>query len=62
LEPATIAGRVSFSRTQVLELIRELGDTRPPVLPGILVKVLDGNPLEGRQHRLGRVLETVQAR
>lgn len=52
LEPATIAGLVSFSSAQVLELIRELGETRPPLLPGIPVKVLDGNTLEGRQHRL----------
>jgi IS4 transposase len=35
-----------------MELIRELGETRPPLLPGVPVKVLDGNHLEGRQHRL----------
>jgi IS4 transposase len=52
LEPATIAGLVSFSSAHVLELIRELGETRPALLPGIPVKVLDGNHLEGRQHRL----------
>lgn len=52
LEPATIAGLVSFSSAHVLELIRELGETRPALLPGIAVKVLDGNTLEGRQHRL----------
>lgn len=52
LEPATIAGLVSFSSAQVMELIRELGETRPPLLPGVPVKVLDGNHLEGRQHRL----------
>lgn len=52
LETAIIAGLVSFSSAHVLELIRELGETRPPLVPGILVKVLDGNHLEGRQHRL----------
>ena len=52
LEPATIAGLVSFSSAHGLALIRELGETRPALLPGIPVKVLDGNHLEGRQHRL----------
>jgi hypothetical protein len=41
LEPATIAGLVSFSSTHVRELIRELGETRPPLWPGIPVKGLD---------------------
>jgi IS4 transposase len=52
LEMGTIAGLVSFSSAQALALVRELGETRPPVLPGVPVKVLDGNHLEGRQHRL----------
>lgn len=52
LETGTIAGLVSFSSAQALALIRELGETRPPLLPGVPVKVLDGNHLEGRQHRL----------
>jgi Transposase DDE domain len=52
LETATIAGLVSFSSAHVLELIRALGETRPPLLAGVPVKVLDGNHLEGRQHRL----------
>ena len=52
LEMGTIAGLVSFSSAQALDLIRERGETRPPLLPGVPVKVLDGNHLEGRQHRL----------
>jgi hypothetical protein len=52
LETATIAGLVSFSSAQVMELIRERGETRPSLLPGVPVKVLDGNHLEGHQHRL----------
>jgi IS4 transposase len=52
LEPATVAGLVSFSSAQVLELIQELGGARAPLLPGMPVKALDGNTLDGRPHRL----------
>lgn len=52
LEPTTTAGLVRFAATEAAALIDALGGAKPAPLPGWRVKVLDGNWLEGREHRL----------
>ena len=52
LEPGTSAALVRYSAEQATALIEEVGGARPGLLPGYRVKVLDGNWLEGREHRL----------
>jgi hypothetical protein len=52
LEASTSAALVAFSGARAAELIAELDGARPPLLAGMPVKVLDGNALAGREHRL----------
>ena len=52
LEPGTSAALVRYSAEQAGELIVEVGGTRPGLLAGYRVKILDGNWLAGREHRL----------
>jgi IS4 transposase len=52
LEPGVTAGLVRFAGAQAAALVDELGGAKPAPLPGWRVKVLDGNWLEGREHRL----------
>ena len=52
LEPNASAELVRYSAEQATEPIEEVGGARPEWLPGHRVKVLDGNGLEGREHRL----------
>ena len=52
LEPSTSAALVRYSAEQATGLIEEVGGARPALLAGYHVKVLDGNWLEGREHRL----------
>lgn len=52
LEPTTTAGLIRFAAEQAGALIDELGGAKPSPLPGWRVKVLDGNWLAGREHRL----------
>jgi hypothetical protein len=52
LEPSTSAALVRYSAEQATELIEAVGGARPGWLCGYRVKVLDGNWLEGREHRL----------
>jgi hypothetical protein len=52
IEPHTSAALVRFSAQQAEALIREVGGTEPALLPGLRVKVLDGNALGKREHRL----------
>lgn len=52
LEPGTSAALVRYSAAQATGLIEEVGGARPTLLSGYRVKVLDGNWLEGREHRL----------
>jgi len=52
LEPSTSAALVRYSAEQATGLIEEVGGARPALLAGYRVKVLDGNWLEGREHRL----------
>lgn len=52
LEPAVTAGLVGFASEQAGALIKHLGGAKPAPLPGWRMKVLDGNWLSGREHRL----------
>ena len=52
LELGTTAELVRFAATEATALIDELGGAKPAPLPGWRVKVLDGNWLAGREHRL----------
>lgn len=52
LETSTSAALVRYSAEQAAGLIAEVGGARPGLLGGYWVKVLDGNWLDGREHRL----------
>ena len=52
VEASTSAALVDFSGARAAELIAELDGARPSLLAGVRVKVLDGNALAGREHRL----------
>ena len=52
LEVGTSAALVAYGGAQAAALIAELSGARPPLLAGVRVKVLDGNALAGREHRL----------
>lgn len=52
IEPATSAALVSYSAQQAEALIREVGGAEAALLPGLRVKMLDGNALGKREHRL----------
>ncbi|HPE70941.1 MAG TPA: transposase [Candidatus Competibacter sp.] len=52
LEPTVTAGLVGFASERAEALIEQLGGAKPGPLPGWRVKVLDGNGLGGREHRL----------
>ena len=52
IETGTSAALVRYSAEQATGLIAEVGGARPGLLAGYRVKVLDGNWLDGREHRL----------
>ncbi len=52
LEPGTSAALVRYSAEQATTLIAAVGGARPGLLAGYRVKILDGNALAGREHRL----------
>ena len=52
LEPGTSAALVSYSAEQAAALIAAVEGARPGLLAGYRVKILDGNWLAGREHRL----------
>jgi hypothetical protein len=52
VEAGTSAALVDFSTARAAALIAELDGARPPLLAGVRIKVLDGNALAGRDHRL----------
>jgi IS4 transposase len=58
LETGTSAGLVAFAAAQARALIEELAGARPAPLAGYRVKVVDGNWLGGREHRLQEVRTT----
>jgi Transposase DDE domain len=52
VEPATSRALVRHTATHAAETIRRMGKRQRPWLPGYRVRVLDGNHLEGTEHRL----------
>src|SRR5512144_193438 len=61
LELATTAGLVRYAAEHAGTLIAEVGGARPGLLAGWRVKVLDGNWLAGREHRLKELRTTSAA-
>lgn len=60
LEPGISAQLVRYTAQRLEPIIRGLKGTRPPLLPGYKVKILDGNHLGSSQRRL-KVLRQVAA-
>jgi hypothetical protein len=52
IEPHTSAALVAYSAVQAQELIEQLGGEQRSLLAGVRVKIIDGNCLSGREHRL----------
>ncbi len=52
IETSTSAELVRYAAQQVEPVIKKLGGTRPSPLPGLRLKLLDGNCIEKSQHRL----------
>lgn len=52
IEPDTSAQLVRYAARQVEPIIRKLGGTRHVPLPGLQVKLLDGNCIEKSHHRI----------
>jgi hypothetical protein len=57
IEPEISAELVRFASEQVSPIIKELGGTNPPLLPGYRVKLLDGNCIEKSEYRLKELRE-----
>lgn len=58
MENQTSAGIVAYIAGEAEGLIREMGGTNAPWLPGYKVKLLDGNCIEKTDHRLEVLRET----
>ena len=52
IETETSAELVRYAARQVTPIIEKLGGTKPAALPGLRLKLLDGNCIEKSQHRL----------
>jgi hypothetical protein len=52
LEPAISEALVRHSASALKPVLRQMGATRPPLVPGYTTKILDGNHLGGSEHRL----------
>lgn len=52
IETNTSAELVRYASGQVIPIIDKLGGTRPGALPGLRIKLLDGNCIEKSQHRI----------
>ncbi len=52
LEPTTSAELVRYSCEEITPIIKEMKAGRDPWLPGFRVKILDGNCIEGTEHRI----------
>ena len=61
LEPGTSAALVSFAADRACEVIDAMPGAAVEVLAGLPVRVLDGNYLDGRQHRLQVTRESTAA-
>ena len=61
IESGTTAALVSDSASRSAALIEQLGGQRRALLPGVVVKVLDGNCLSGSEHRLAETRRLSEA-
>jgi hypothetical protein len=52
IEVKTSAALVRYAAGEMKAIIENLGGTRPPLLPGFKVKILDGNCIEASEHRI----------
>ncbi len=52
IEPNTSANLVRYAAEQVAPIIKDLGGTVPSPLPGLRVRLLDGNCIEKTEHRI----------
>ena len=55
IEVKTSAALVRYAAGEMKLIIENLGGTRPPLLPGFKVKILDGNCIEASEHRIGEL-------
>lgn len=53
VEPSTARALVQHTAREVSELIDRMGGACTPLLPGFRVRILDGNHINGTEHRLG---------
>lgn len=58
VEPDTSRALVQHAAREAATLIQGLPTDRPPLLPGYRLRILDGNHLQGTQHRLGPLRTT----
>lgn len=58
VETETSASLVRYSAREVAPIIGQMGGALPPLLPGFRTKILDGNCIEGTQHRLKELRNT----
>lgn len=52
VEVETSAGLVRYAAGEAESIIEQLGGTRPPLLPGLRMKILDGNCIAATEHRI----------
>lgn len=52
VEPETSAGLVGYASGQAAAIIKKMGGAAPSPLPGLRVKLLDGNCIEKSHHRI----------
>jgi hypothetical protein len=52
IEVKTSAEFVRYAAREMTEIIEKLGGANPPLLPGLRVKILDGNCIEASEHRI----------
>ena len=60
VEPETSAALVRYASGEVARIIKKIGGTAPSPLPGMRLKLLDGNCIEKSHHRIEQ-LRTVSA-
>ena len=55
IEVKTSAALVRYAAVEMKAIIEDLGGTRPPLLPGFKVKILDGNCIEATEHHISKL-------
>lgn len=58
METETSAGLVRFAAKEAMPVIEKLGGARSPLLPGMRMKILDGNCIEASEHRIKELRKT----